>query len=91
MVLAHLPIWACEVPDPRAAAIDELHPCEAQKVQSFVSRPAVEATIAKAVELSGSSTARIVRPGQPISMDYQTDRLTIEVDRRNRIIRISCG
>jgi hypothetical protein len=43
------------------------------------------------MRLGGASTARIVKPGQAIAMDYQTDRLTIEVDAKNRILRLSCG
>lgn len=74
-----------------AGAGDEQHPCNADKAAGLVGRVASEAAQAMALRLSTSSIIRIVRPGQPISMDYMTNRLTVEVDERNRILRLYCG
>jgi hypothetical protein len=86
-----LALAAVPLADPRAASIAELHPCKAERVQHLATRVASTATVARAMRLGGASTARIVKPGQAIAMDYQTDRLTIEVDAKNRILRLSCG
>lgn len=88
---APLPRSAAETSDPQAASIAELHPCKAEAAQALLNQPALPANVARAVRLSGSSTARIFRPGQPVAMDYRTDRLTIEVDGLDKIIAISCG
>lgn len=34
---------------------------------------------------------RVAKPGQPMTMDYRADRLTIEVDDKNRIQSIRIG
>jgi hypothetical protein len=34
---------------------------------------------------------RVAKPGEAITMDYQADRLTIEVDEKNRIKAIRVG
>lgn len=36
-------------------------------------------------------TLRAVRPGEPMTMDYRIDRLTLEVDAQGKIIRASIG
>lgn len=75
----------------RARSIAELHPCRADGAQALVGRAASAGAVAEAMRLSGAAQARIVRPGEPITMDYSTDRITIEVDARNCIIRLDCG
>jgi hypothetical protein len=40
---------------------------------------------------SGARTARVVEPGEVVTMEFSPDRLTIEVDGRNRIINLRCG
>jgi Peptidase inhibitor I78 family len=90
--LASFSACATEAPvAPSAALTDEVHPCQTDAVGSYVGRVADQATVAGAIRLSGSSFARIVKPGQPISMEYTTDRLTIEVDEKNRILRLYCS
>ncbi len=34
---------------------------------------------------------RIIRPGMAVTMDYSADRLNIEIDARETIIRVTCG
>jgi Peptidase inhibitor I78 family len=34
---------------------------------------------------------RIIRPGMAVTMDYREDRLNIEIDKRETIIRVACG
>jgi hypothetical protein len=75
----------------RAQAIAELHPCDAAKVRALVGRTADTKTVAQAIKLSGSHNMRIVRSGDPVSMDYSTDRITIELDNNNKVLRLSCG
>jgi hypothetical protein len=75
----------------RARSIAELMPCDASKARQLVGSMADTRTVARAIKLSGSYNVRIVRPGDPISMDYQTDRITIELDDNNKVVRLSCG
>jgi hypothetical protein len=75
----------------RTKAIAELRPCDAAKVRTLVGRTADTKTVAQAIKLSGSHNIRIVRPGDQVSMDYSTDRITIELDNNNKVLRLSCG
>jgi hypothetical protein len=67
------------------------HPCKPEPVQSLVGRLLDEPTLATALRLSGASIDRVVRAGEPSSMDYVTSRLTIEVDGANRILGLYCS
>jgi hypothetical protein len=75
----------------RDELMSQLHACDPAKVQSLVGRPADTQTVARALKLSNSSSIRVVRPGDPISMDYSSDRITIEIGDDNRIVRLTCG
>jgi hypothetical protein len=54
-------------------------------------KAATEAVIQKAVKDSGARNARVLKPGMAMTMDYREDRLSIEVDEQNRIVRANCG
>lgn len=65
--------------------------CNSDAVQGWIGRkysPDSEPALLKA---SGTSSLRTARPGQPISMDYQTERLTIELDEADVIVALRCG
>jgi len=40
---------------------------------------------------AGARTARVIRPGDIVTMEFSAERLTIEVDGRNRIVDVRCG
>lgn len=49
-------------------------------------------TDAQARELTGANLVRQIRPGEPVTMDYRRERVTIETDpTTNRIARAMCG
>jgi hypothetical protein len=51
----------------------------------------VGAPVAEAHGLSAPGPVRVIRPNQPVTMDYRADRLNLELDARDRIIRVFCG
>jgi hypothetical protein len=66
--------------------------CSAAAAQSFVGREASDTTVAEAQAAAGATgTVRVIKPGQPVTMDFRGDRLNVEVDERNAIVRITCG
>ena len=66
--------------------------CNAAAAQSFVGKEATEATVADAQRAAGAKgDVRVIKPGQAVTMDYRADRLNVEVDARNAIVRITCG
>lgn len=74
-----------------ARAVDELRQCDAGPVQRWVGREMSATIEAEALSASGADVVRWIRPGEAITMDYQTDRINLEVDRRGRIVRVHCG
>lgn len=65
--------------------------CDVDKAQSFIGRPADEATVGKMKAATGARTARVVPPNGAVTMDFRPDRLTIATDEGGNIARVSCG
>lgn len=65
--------------------------CNADPGQAFVGQTAEQGTVEKARRATGSGTVRVVRQGQPVTMDYRADRLNIEVDGNQVILSVRCG
>lgn len=46
----------------------------------------------QAKQLTGASIVRQIAPGQPVTMDYRAERVTIETDpATGKIVRAACG
>ena len=46
----------------------------------------------RAKRLTGATIVRQIKPGQPVTMDYRQERITIETDNKTRkIVRAFCG
>ena len=60
--------------------------CGAADLQSLVGQPA-----AVLETMRFSQPMRAIRPGMAVTMDYRADRLNIEIDAAERIIRVTCG
>lgn len=79
-------------PTPAPAPADAATQCNADAAQSYIGQDASEATVAQAKAAAGATGAlRVIKPGQPVTMDFRADRLNVEVDDGNAIVRISCG
>ncbi|MCW4460562.1 I78 family peptidase inhibitor [Sphingomonas sp. BT-65] len=65
--------------------------CDAGRVQALVGREARPGVVQRARVRAGARDVRLIRPGQPVTMDFRSDRLNIEVDHRNRIRSARCG
>jgi hypothetical protein len=40
---------------------------------------------------AGAEHLRVTQPNQPVTMDYNPQRLNIDIDEDDTIIRLSCG
>lgn len=65
--------------------------CDAAAAQWAVGKAADQALVDKAVADSHSSNARVIKPGQAVTMDFREDRLNIEVDAANNVTAVRCG
>jgi len=64
--------------------------CNERRARWAIGERARPRIIDRAADESGARTVRVVRPGEFVTRDFRRDRLTIEVDRRNRIVDLSC-
>lgn len=74
-------------PSPPQAAVDE---CGAGKLAAYLSQPATDDVLAKLRHDAGHDKIRVIRPGQPVTMDYRPDRLNVEVGEDGRITKLHC-
>lgn len=45
----------------------------------------------RAQDLSGATLVRVMRPGQVITKEYRDDRLNIQLDASDVVVRVYCG
>lgn len=69
----------------------EIGACVPDAVQEWRGRRFTAALERTLLEKSGAATLRLVRPGEAVTMDYQTDRLTVELDEDGVIRALRCG
>ncbi|MBV7431019.1 proteinase inhibitor I78 [Acidovorax sp. sif1233] len=65
--------------------------CNAQPAQFAVGQNSTSSVMESARARSGAQLARILRPGQMITKEFDAQRLNLEVDANGRIIAVRCG
>jgi hypothetical protein len=65
--------------------------CDATRAGFVIGDEATTATVQRATLASGARVARVISPGEAVTMEFSPDRLTIRVNRRNRIVNLTCG
>ena len=65
--------------------------CSAKGLNSMIGRLATPSLIDRAKRRSGASVARVLRPGQIVTMEYLNGRLNVNVDENNRVKSFTCG
>lgn len=65
--------------------------CNAQPAQSVVGQNSTASVVESARLRSGAQIARILRPGQIITKEFNAQRLNLEVDANGRILAVRCG
>ncbi len=64
--------------------------CRPEAAEALTGKARV--TDAQAMQLTGASIVRQIKPGQAVTMDYRRERVTVETDpKTNRILRAMCG
>lgn len=64
--------------------------CNASAVQRYMGATISPHLQSRLRARSSASAVRVVRPGQPVTMDFRRDRLTVDVDGRDRITGLRC-
>lgn len=82
---------ASSSPQPAPAAPAPVAECNAQPAQFAVGQNSTAAVMESARVRSGAHMARILRPGQMITKEFNAQRLNLEVDASGRIVAVRCG
>lgn len=65
--------------------------CRAEPAQFAVGYNFTDALQAEVLRRSGGRSVRVIRPGMPVTMDFRAERVNIELDAGNRVLRVKCG
>ena len=65
--------------------------CNAQPAQGAVGQDSTPTVVESARTRSGAQMARILRPGQMITKEFNAQRLNLEVDASGRVVAVTCG
>ena len=96
-LLATALLAACSSPpvDPKAPGPVTTLPaggdCRMAGAQFALGRTADAVLLTEAAQRAGAKTARVLRPNQVITMEFNAQRLNLEVDKANRVVAARCG
>ena len=65
--------------------------CNAQGAQFAVGKAAGASVVEDARQRSGSYMARVLRPNQAVTMEFNAQRLNLDVDSAGVVTRVRCG
>ncbi len=89
MALAALALVACAPQPPLANGQGKV--CSVTRLGKLVGKVSTVALAEEAIKRAGASTARVIGPGQAVTMDYRQDRLNIHLDADGKVERFTCG
>ncbi|MGV8961744.1 MAG: I78 family peptidase inhibitor [Stenotrophomonas sp.] len=65
--------------------------CDASQVQGLVGQPFNENLLDQAKQDAEAHEVRVLKPGQPVTMEFIGERLNLEVDEKGLISDVRCG
>jgi hypothetical protein len=65
--------------------------CDDVQAQWLVGKAPAEADLLQAQKDAGARTARVLKPGQVVTMEFRADRLNAEVDEKGLVSSVRCG
>ncbi|MET0268868.1 MAG: I78 family peptidase inhibitor [Sphingomonas sp.] len=78
-------------PDPNVPDPTPTGRCDAAPAQGLIGKPGSSALVETARRSSGASIARMLRPGEMVTMEYRADRVNVTLDDRGSVTAIRCG
>lgn len=95
---ALLGLCACASPPPPAPpTTDAPEPppmqaaCNADAARAAIGKQATAEVVEQARKEAGAGMARVLRPGQMVTMEYRGDRLNVDVDAKDVVTGVRCG
>nr|WP_305806602.1 I78 family peptidase inhibitor [Stenotrophomonas sp. YIM B06876] len=74
-----------------AVAAPPVGSCDASQVQGLVGQPFNDGLLDQAKQDADAHEVRVLKPGQPVTMEFIGERLNIEVDEKGLISDVRCG
>lgn len=65
--------------------------CKTTGAQWAIGKTNTEHNVNEARKRAGAYMARVLRPGQPTTREFNAERLNLEVDATGRIVKAFCG
>ena len=65
--------------------------CNAEPVQHLLEERITTDLAERARIESGAAQLRVTHPNQPVTMDYNSQRLNIDIDDAGVVLQVSCG
>ncbi|MED5608122.1 MULTISPECIES: I78 family peptidase inhibitor [Pseudomonas] len=82
---------SADKPAESPAAAPEAGRCNAGAVQSLVGKPLSQALVEQARRDAGAQNARVLHPHDAVTLEYNSQRLNINVDDRELVRGLNCG
>lgn len=70
---------------------DERSQCDVDAAAAAIGQTASADVVEQARKDAGAKTARVLRPGQIVTMEYLAGRLNVHVDDANVVTELTCG
>jgi hypothetical protein len=65
--------------------------CDASQAQTLVGQPLTDALSQQAQQDTGATSVRVLTPGQVVTMEFNGERLNIDVDEKHVVSGVRCG
>jgi hypothetical protein len=91
VILAALAVAACAPAPTPGDAGPNPGQCDTARLGGLMGRAFTDSLRAEALRRSGARTARVIRPGDAVTMDYRADRLNVHLTAQSRVERFACG
>jgi hypothetical protein len=65
--------------------------CQAEPAQAVIGQSATTSVVEEARQRAGARSARVLRPDQAVTLEFDGTRLNLDVDASSRVVRVRCG
>jgi hypothetical protein len=90
--LALLATAGCQYDNPPEAGPPPMQgKCNTDRLATLTGKARSEKVARQALRWSGAKTVRWISPGMAVTMDFRDDRLNLDLDAHDKIVRAHCG